>query len=325
MNFIFTVCSNNYLAQASILANSINDYEPNVSFVIILCDVKRSEIDYSDIHAEIIEIGSIEQRMDELAIKYSIIELNTCVKPRAIEYLFAERNAESVIYLDPDIKLYRPLSELYGNLPEFPILLTPHIHTPIPIDGKKPGENTFLNYGIYNLGFIALRRSEEAAKLVAWWKYRTYEAGFFKPADGLFVDQLPINHVPVFFNGVKVLKNMGLNMAPWNLHERKLTRIKDGHVVNERDELIFYHFSSFLVGKNELPLHHYDRYTLAERPDLQEIYREYDQEMVEQHYYFYQQFNSYYSELHERSVHMGRTKSNRLKRKLKKLFGFGKR
>jgi len=324
MNFIFTVCSNNYLAQASILANSVNRHQPDTSFVIILCDVKRNEIDYSDISAEVIEIGAIEHRIDELSVKYNIIELNTCIKPRAIEYFFEERKADTVIYLDPDIKLYRQLSEIYTNLPKFPILLTPHIYNPIPIDGKKPGENTFLNYGIYNLGFIALGRSEEVDKLVAWWKYRTYEAGFFNPEDGLFVDQLPLNHAPIFFNGVKVLENMGLNMAPWNLHERILTHKNGSYHVNEKDELIFYHFSSFMVGKNELPLHHYDRFTLSQRPDLQDIYREYDQEMVEQKYHFYQQFKSYYSEVHERFMKKKKSKSMRIKHPFKKLFDFGR-
>ena len=39
------------------------------------------------------------------------------------------------------------------------ILVVPHINTPIELDGKIPGENLFLKYGIYNLGFIGIHRN----------------------------------------------------------------------------------------------------------------------------------------------------------------------
>ena len=302
------------------MANSVCLFQQGAHFVVVLCDIKRSEIDYSDINAEIVEIRAIEPHINELSEKYNIIELNTCVKPRAIEYFFRERSADTVIYLDPDIKLFRPLTEIYAELQNFSILLTPHIYTPIPIDGKKPGENTFLNYGIYNLGFIALRKSDEASKLVRWWKYRTYEAGFFDPAEGLFVDQLPLNHAPIFFDGVKVIYHMGINMAPWNLHERILTLINGQYYVNEKYPLVFYHFSSFFVGKSELPLHHYDRYTLSDRPDIQPIYQAYNEEMVMRKHLFYQDFESFYSIIYNRSQKKKDSKAKRIKHKLNRLF-----
>ncbi|MBK1438646.1 hypothetical protein JHJ32_01475 [Parapedobacter sp. ISTM3] len=321
MDFIFTVCSNNYLAQASILANSIKKYQPQTKFVIALCDKRQEEINYREINAEIITLAIIEPQIEALAKKYNIIELNTAVKPRVIEYLFEERNAETIIYLDPDIKLYHPLTILYDAMQKHPILLTPHIYTPIPIDGKKPGENTFLKYGIYNLGFIALRQSEAANKLVKWWKYRTYEAGYFKTEDGLFVDQLPINHVPVFFDGVKILHHKGLNMAPWNLHERELTKIDGNYFVNNEEPLIFYHFSSFKVDSNELPLFHYDRYTLTQRPDLQALYEDYNTEIKQNKYMFYQTFESKYSLIRTTYIKTKENEAWRKKGVLKKLFG----
>lgn len=59
---------------------------------------------------------------------------------------------------------------LYSDLDKYSILLTPHIYTPVPVDGKKPGENTFLNYGIYNLGFLALKNDFTAREFAHWWK-----------------------------------------------------------------------------------------------------------------------------------------------------------
>src|SRR5690606_18615849 len=256
----------------------------------------------------------------ELVLKYNIIELNTAIKPRAVEYLFETIRAEKVIYLDPDIKIFKPLTMLYSDLDRYSILLTPHIYTPVPIDGKKPGENTFLNYGIYNLGFLALKNSPTARDFAGWWKNRTYKEGYSKPAIGLFVDQLPINHVPIFFKGVRVLENRGLNMAPWNLHERKLSEQDGRYLVNGEEDLIFFHFSSFRVDSGELPLIHYDRYQMKDRPDLKDLYSSYNKEIKANNYEVYSKIESVYDK--ERAIYLAqiKRKNSKLARFLRKVF-----
>jgi len=292
--FFFTICSNNYLAQATVLGNSLKQFHPTASFLIILVDEKNDSINYQAIPFEILPVATIEPGLRELLIKYDIIELNTCVKPRVVEYLFQERDADTVVYLDPDIQLFEKLTELESALQKHLIILTPHIYTPIPIDDKKPSENTFLNYGLYNLGFIALRNGNETMRFVSWWKEHTYKQGFFNVKDGLFVDQLPINLVPLFFKEVYILQHFGYNMAPWNLHERYLTQQGDQYLINDKDRLKFFHFSSFRFDGNELPLHHYDRFRLKDRPDLHAIYGAYNQALKTAGYTFYAGFPCIY-------------------------------
>ena len=257
-----------------------------------------------------IPVANIEPRIDELAGKYSIVELNTALKPRAFEYLLGERDFGKAIYLDPDIKIFHSLSTLDAALDRSSILLTPHICTPIPFDGRRPTENMFLNFGVYNLGFIGVAGGEgraghvrggdgigegqESLRFLRWWKDHTYRQGYIDTHKGIFVDQLPINHVPVFFNDVAILRDPGLNMAPWNLHERRLS-VKEGmRMVNEVTPLIFYHFSCFRSGPLELPLHLYDRYTLVNRPDLQDLYREYGEDLNKAGHAFYSRLPCYY-------------------------------
>lgn len=295
MQVTFTICSNNYLAQAAVLGRSLKALAPGVSFFIFLCDKKRADIDYSTLADEVIPVAAIEPAMQELAHKYNIIELNTCVKPRAIEYLLQERKAAKVLYLDPDIKVYSPLTPLFTALDSSDIILTPHVYTPIPIDNKKPAEHTFLNYGIYNLGFVGVSNRAEALRFTSWWKEHTYKEGYFAPEKGIFVDQLPINHAPIFFENVQILPYRGANMAPWNLHERYLGIVNGQYVVNEKEPLMFFHFSSFGIDKNELPLHHYNRFKLADRPDLHTLYAEYNEELKAAGYAFYKPFESSYS------------------------------
>ena len=309
MKVNFTICSNNYLAHAKILGKSLKKYEPDSKFFIFLCDDKNAEINYTFLADEVIPMHEIEPHLPALALKYNIVELNTCVKPRVFEYLFTERNADKVIFFDPDIKIFNPFSNLYHELESSSIILTPHICTPIPIDNKRPAENHFLNFGIYNLGFIGLGNNTESKKFINWWKERTYNQGYIDVYKGIFVDQLPVNLVPIFFKNVKILEHRGLNMAPWNLHERYLSVKNGNYFVNETEQLIFFHFSSFKADLPELPLAQYDRFRLSDRPDLQNIYKEYNEELKAADYYFYKKF--IYSYFFARTAYLKKLKKNK--------------
>ncbi len=280
MNLFFSICSNNYLAQATVLRNSIKKFNPEIPFFLFLCDQKIQGMNYSPIADEVIELESIEPDFNRLALKYNIIELNTCLKPRAFEYLFLERKCQQAVYLDPDIQLFHSLANLFTDYPTMNILLTPHIYTPIPDDGKTPAEQSFLIFGIYNLGFISVRHAEESMACLAWWKNRTYTLGYIDTYKGLFVDQLPMNQAPLFFKNIYLLQDLGMNMAPWNLHERVLDFREARYFVNQSEPLKCYHFSSFKTGRTELPLHHYNRFRLDERRDLQKIYTNYQEEIL---------------------------------------------
>jgi len=296
-DLFFSICSNNYLAQATVLRNSIRQFHPGIPFILFLCDQKLPSLNYQTVADEVIEIEKIESSFESLALKYNIVELNTCLKPRVFEFLFTERKFQRAIFLDPDIKLFNPLAHLFTSLNDANILLTPHILSPIPIDEKRPQEQSFLTFGIYNLGFIGVRHTHESLKFLQWWKSRTYAHGNMDTYHGNYVDQLPMNQAPLFFRSVLILSDRGLNMAPWNLHERWLTNSNGQWMVNEMESLKFYHFSSFIAGKPELPVHHYNRFTLKDRPDLLVIYQEYNKNLIESGYNQFQQLTNAYANL----------------------------
>ncbi|RFM27817.1 hypothetical protein [Deminuibacter soli] len=298
MQLYCTVCSNNYLAQAGVLGASVKKHAPGSRYMIFLCDEPLPDIDYTPLADEVIPVAAIEPAIHALAARYNTVELNTCLKPRIIEYLFTERGEEKVIYLDPDTKLFSSPAFLYQLLDNTSILLTPHIYTPIPLDNKTPGESTFLNFGLYNLGFIGLSNTSETTEFIRWWKNHTYQQGYIDVYKGIFVDQLPINHVPIFFKNVHILHNTGVNMAPWNLHERYLSAAPAGaYMVNGNTSLVFYHFSSFRAGHMELPLQHYNRFNMAARPDLHELYRTYNDDLKAAGYARYSHLTPAYDRL----------------------------
>lgn len=296
MKAAFTLCSNNYYAQALILGQSFLKHNPEFKFYIGLIDQKLSKIDYHQFDIEVIPVADIESDVYELALKFNIVELNTAVKPHYFLHFIEKLGADEIYYIDPDICIYQSFDELNKLLALNDILLTPHILKPIPLDGKKPFENDFLNYGLYNLGFLGLKTSDNTMAMLRWWKERTYTYGFHQLAKGLFVDQLWMNLVPILFTKVKILDHPGYNMGPWNLHERFLTEVAGSYYVNSDQVLFFYHFSNF-DPSNPNKLHTVlDRYTMSGRPDLRRIYMEYIDQLKAFNYFELKEISCHYVE-----------------------------
>jgi len=202
-------------------------------------------------------------------------ELNTAVKPFAFDYFFNHYpESSTAIYFDPDILVYDQLIELEESFAENDIILTPHITKPIE-DIFSPQETDFLNTGLYNLGFIALKKTQNSFNFLSWWMNRLKDHCRIDFLNGLFVDQLWINLVPLFFKKVEILRHPGYNMAYWNLHERKLSFLNDKYTVNESYPLIFFHFSGYKIDKPYALSIYQNRFNFISRPDLTELFIKY--------------------------------------------------
>jgi hypothetical protein len=282
MKLAFTICSNNYLAHAKSLGDSLLKHNPGYHFAIILVDRRSTEIDYGFFHPY--EIITVEELgipdFESIWRKYNIVELNTAVKPSVFKYLFNKfPDAGNAFYFDPDILIYDPITDLENEFQVSDVLLTPHILTPMEYGPIKvvPSENTFLNFGLYNLGFLGLKNgSVVTRRLLDWWESRTLEYGYINMKDGFFVDQLWMNLVPIYFDKVRILREMGYNMAPWNLHERgQLIRLNGKYLLPDSSRLIFYHFSSYKFNEPDNMARHYDRFNFANSPAVKPLYEEY--------------------------------------------------
>ena len=97
--------------------------------------------------------------------------------------------------------------------------------------------------GTFNLGFLALRRSNSSARFLDWWGEHLKRECLVKTEEGIFVDQKFCDLVPCFFDEVFLLKHVGYNAAYWNLHERRIEFRSGGWWVNESVALRFFHFS----------------------------------------------------------------------------------
>lgn len=279
-----TIVSPNYLAFARVLAASYKVQHPeHLFFVLIVADLAASDGDGFSCDGDIFravmltEIGIPDLRKE--AMKYEILELNTNVKPTFMKFLLERYGLENLIYLDPDIFVYERLTPVYEALEKgASAVLTPHITSPYS-DEKRPSEQDHLYNGTYNLGFIAIRRCDEALRILSWWERRCLDLGFSEGRTGLFVDQKWMNLAPGLFEAVEVLRHPGCNMAYWNLHERELGERESRYVVKceggREVPLCFYHFSGVVVEDGAVLSKHTDRFTLQSRPDLAKLFFNY--------------------------------------------------
>lgn len=285
----FTLCSNNYLAQAKTLGDSVLKFYSNSRFVIGLVDYKDGEIDYELFEGmEILpfdEIGFPE--FDEMLTRYNVIEFNTSVKPFYIEYLWRKYGAENqIIYLDPDIVIYKPLEHVFSALNKYSVVLTP-MFTSVS-EKTSLDELVALRHGMFNLGFIGLKYSEHSANLINWWKERLRTHCLIDKPRGIFVDQKWMDLAPLLFDEVFILKHLGYNMAWWNFDERKLLDLGESYAVNSSDHpLYFFHFSGFKIDSNFITGRSGEiQFSYASRPELKRLGMEYKANLMENRYEF---------------------------------------
>src|SRR5947207_12968779 len=156
MTVACTIVSPNYLAFARILARSYRTHHPDHEFyVLIVADALDKTQFVNEPFTAITLVELPFENLRDLAMKYDILELNTNVKPTFMKYLVCRFDLDILVYLDPDIYVYSELRPVFDLLSSASVVLTPHLTSPIPLDGRSPSEQEMLYNGTYNLGFIA--------------------------------------------------------------------------------------------------------------------------------------------------------------------------
>lgn len=246
--FYTSICAN-YLGKALALATSLKRLYPDSEFVIGLVerdfptalDLSRyPAIDRVILARELMPEGEC----DRWLFRYSIVEAATAIKGILLRYLYRNfTQSEYFIYLDPDTYAYSRFDELFSALVAAPIIITPHLEVP----GNLDMELSALRHGVFNLGFLAVRRDPETERFIDWWVTRLDYACYDDIPNGIFTDQKWINLVPCFFR-CSILREPGYNFATWSLLDRRLTRDTGGNYLVNGRPLRFTHFSGFDSG-----------------------------------------------------------------------------
>ena len=261
--------------------------EPDAPFFIFLAD-EKTEIDDA---ASPYMVASSDLNLtlhDEMAFRYTLLEFSTAIKPSCFKYLFEEKGYEKAIYLDPDIQVFSPLSDVEDALEHgASAVLTPHLLKPLE-DNKSPGDIEILRSGTFNLGFAALRNTDETNLLLEWWQRQLESHCYIDLENGLFVDQKFMEYAPSFLEHLNILRHPGYNVAYWNLANRDVYRSDDGWRVGDAP-LVFFHFSGVEPDNSRTFSKHQDRFDLENSGEAALLVGQYKQKIKENSHSEYSQ------------------------------------
>ena len=257
---IFTICSNNYFPYARVLFTSLKKYHPEADLFLCLADIPNSKIELGVSGVEVILASDLGiDNFFDFAFRYDIMEFNTAVKPFFMDWLISKRGFEEVVYLDPDIELFAEMKPVFAALEKgADFAITPHITKPAEF-AEFPDDIGIMKAGIYNLGFMALNNSLEAQSFLQWWCRRLRYQCINQQDCGIFVDQKFVDLLPAFHDNVAILRDRTLNVAYWNLDQRKLT-YKNNQWFVDGEPLVFFHFSGIDLKQPQRLSKHTERF-----------------------------------------------------------------
>lgn len=132
------------------------------------------------------------------------------------------------------------LSSVIETVAKSSVTLTPHLLD----EAAHERELQILLSGTYNAGFVGA--TNRARGFVDWWLNRTLDNPENDVAEGNYFDQRWLCLAPSMLEGVTVMRDRGVNVAYWNMAERRLGS-HEGKLSAGDSPVRILHFSGFDV------------------------------------------------------------------------------
>jgi glycosyltransferase involved in cell wall biosynthesis len=275
---VCTIIAKNYVAHARVLARSLAEHNPDSRLWTLIIDDFDGYIEPQNEPFDVLTPADVRcGPFIHMALRYSVLELSTAVKPWLLRHLMSTTGAP-VTYLDPDIKVYGSLARLDELADRHKTVLIPHNRIPIPADGRRPRQVDVMIAGAYNLGYLSIAASPEVDRLLDWWADRLQRDCRVDPVWGYFVDQRWFDLAPGFLTDFAIVRDPEYNVAYWNLHDRELSFDGERYLADGRP-IAFFHFSGFDPDQPLVLSRHQDRASVADEPVLERLLAEYASEV----------------------------------------------
>jgi len=281
---ICTIVAKNYTSFARSLCDSFLSVQPAGRCHVLFIDQTERYIDPSKENFTVYHLDEIGiPDVKEIRFKYNVTELATAVKPFFLRFLLSKPEIREIIYLDPDILVLDTLGKLFNLLDTKDIVLTPHLDMDYPEDGRFPDDSHIMKSGVFNLGFIGVRRSKNVERFLGWWTGKMLNKCVIDHGKGYFVDQRFIDLAITLFENIHVETDTGYNVAYWNLHSRRVDW-REGRWICNGKPLYFFHFSNYKPEAPSMLSAFQNRMRLADHPALERLFTLYTQHLLQHGY-----------------------------------------
>jgi len=273
---ISTLISNDYIADALVCHQYLEKNNPKIKhYLFTIGKLKKENINFLKHYKNLKHIPLEEiidkKIIDKLILSYSPFELCNALRGSCHRYIYENTNIEQWLMLDADIAVVSSLDEIFNYYIDSEILITSHSSLPHSSrDAIISNELVFLKYGLYNSGLIGFKRGEISLKAILWLEERLLSfsecsgdrinKGIKNEYDFLFVDQLWINLIPIYFRQSTISFENRFNLGHWNLWEGNLSCDENNNYFFNNKKVIAFHFSGIKSISPEHVSKHNDIY-----------------------------------------------------------------
>lgn len=238
----------NYTPHARSLAESLLLVSPNSELITFCMDDESYEnltsnkpsnvrpIHFSKLEAAFPNLLSAKNNRSKVEYFY------TC-SPAICNYVLSNLDGiNEVTYLDADLYFFSNPEPIFTELGDASVGIIEHKFSFFTKRNKV--------YGNFNVGWITFRNDINGMACLNSWTNNCIEWCYQRLEGEKYADQKYLDYWQRDFEGIYVIKNIGANLAIWNISNYRIT-YKNNRVFVNDNELIFYHFANFKqIGLN---------------------------------------------------------------------------
>jgi hypothetical protein len=162
----------------------------------------------------------------------------TCAPALVRQMVESRPDKEVVVYVDADLYFFSSPQLLLDELGDGGNIL---IHEHRYSADRRLYESSS---GRFNVGFVAFVVGEEARSCVNRWRSQVLDKCVLDPDNGFCGDQGYLNEWPGLYPGLRILRNIGGGVAPWNLRSYKVAGSVTRPTV-DKVPVVFFHYHAF--------------------------------------------------------------------------------
>jgi hypothetical protein len=235
-----TYFDHNYLSRGLALYHSLRRHAPGSRLWVLClseaCHQTLVALDLPDVVP--VRLADFEAADPEVAATRahrSIIEYYfTCTPAWMLFVLAREADAEWVTYLDGDLFFFASPAIIYEELEGASVAIIPHRYPPRLARLRK--------FGTYNVGWVGARNESDGTAVIGWWREKCIEWCHDYVDGDRFADQGYLDSFPRLFPRVRIIENIGANLAPWNIGNYRIDFRGNRVLIDAIHPLVFFHF-----------------------------------------------------------------------------------
>lgn len=241
---VCTIAASNYFAHAKALVKSFLSHHPDLPFFIASADPPGDGLDADCGECKVLGLSELGITTDtRFLFQFSRKQLAVLLKPVVLRHLLSQ-GFESVLFLDPDMLVFHRLDDLLDAARTHSLTLTPHVGPAADSPDRSAREKQLLLAGIYNGGVLGVRNRPETVAFLKWLEERLRTHCHDDVREGVHYDQRWLDLAPAFIEDIHFFRDPGINVAYWNLPDRRIESVGGVPSVDGRPIRLF-HFSGY--------------------------------------------------------------------------------